>query len=328
MPSTALATISPPNALAALDAELALLDAALEDTLAASIAPSTTKVYVHDWTTFVGWCDAHGAKALPATPQTVARYLTDLARDHKPATIGQHMSAISSRHQAAGFEEPPTRSLLVRKAVSGIRRQLGVAPDAKQPVTAADVRAIVAGLPDSPHGKRDRALLLVGFAGAFRRSELVGIDVEHVEFVPEGMVILLPRSKTDQEGAGRKVGIPFGREPETCAVGALAAWLEASGIDSGPAFRAVDRHGRIGEGRLSARFVAAIVKAGVASIGRDPDAFAGHSLRAGHATAAALAGAHERDIMRQTGHRSVMMLRRYIRDGSLFRSNSAATIGL
>ena len=119
-----------------------------------------------------------------------------------------------------------------------------------------------------------------------------------------------------------------GHEPETCAVGALAAWLEASGIESGPVFRSVDRHGRIGTGRLSSRFVAEIVKTGVESVGRDPRAFAGHSLRAGHATAAALAGAHERDIMRQTGHRSVMMLRRYIRDGSLFRSNSAATIGL
>ena len=177
-------------------------------------------------------------------------------------------------------------------------------------------------------GQRDRALLLVGFAGAFRRSELVGIDVEHIEFVVEGMVILLSKSKTDQEGAGRKVGIPFGHNAATCPVGALTTWLEAAGIDSGPVFRPVGRGGNVGAGRLANRSVALLVKHYVETIGRDPRAFAGHSLRAGHATAAALAGVEERDIMRQTGHRSTAMLRRYIRDGSLFRSNSAAGLGL
>ena len=322
--STDLVLLEPPNTLA----ELAALDEELRDTLAASIAPATTRVYQHDWAMFERWTAAHGLESLPASPQTVARYLTDLARDHKPATIGQHMSAISAAHQAAGIEEPPTRSLLVRKTVSGIRRQLGVAPAAKAALTVADLRAVIAGLPDNLKGTRDRALLLVGFQSAFRRSELVGIDVEHIEFVAEGMVILLPRSKTDQIGEGRKVGIPFGHEPETCAVGATREWMEAAGITSGPLFRSVNRHGQVGAGRLGSRAVASVVKHYVAAIGRDPADFGGHSLRAGHATAAALAGARERDIMRQTGHHSVLMLRRYIRDGSLFRSNSAAAIGL
>jgi integrase len=329
MPSHDLVLLAPPNTLADLDAELAALDEALQDTLAASIAPATTKVYQHDWSMFERWTAAHGLPSLPASSTTVARYLTDLSKTHKPATIGQHMSAISAAHQAAGFEEPPTRSLLVRKTVSGIRRQLGVAPAAKTALAVADVRAIIRDrLRPGIIGQRDRALLLVGFQSAFRRSELVGIDVEHIEFVAEGMVILLPRSKTDQEGAGRKVGIPFGHEPETCAVGATREWMAAAGIDSGPLFRPVDRHGRVGSGRLCNHAVSLAVKHYVEAIGRDPRDFGAHSFRAGHATAAALAGCHERDIMRQTGHRSTAMLRRYIRDGSLFRSNSAAAIDL
>lgn len=313
----------------ALSSELAALDAALEDALAASIAPATTKVYQHDWSVFERWCGAHGLEALPASPTTVARYLTDFAATHAAATVTQHATAISAAHQAAGFEEPPTRSLLVRKTVSGLRRQQGVAQAGKAPLTVEDLRAILRGhLRPGLIGVRDRSLLLVGFAGAFRRSELVGIDVEHIEFVAEGMVVLLPRSKTDQEGVGRKVGIPFGIEPETCAVEATRAWMEAAGIATGPLFRPVDRHGRIGSGRLCNHAVSLVVKRSVEAIGRDPRDFGAHSLRSGHATAAARAGAHERDIMRQTGHRSVMMVRRYIREGSLFRSNSATTIGL
>ena len=327
---TALEKVEPPGQLAdELSIELQALDEALSDTLAASVAPATSNVYTRNWKRFQEWAAGHGLVFLPATPQTIARYLTDLAKDHAPSTLTQHVSAIAGAHKAAGYAEPPSRSLLVHKTLAGPRRQQGTAPDAKAPLTVADLRAIVSEhLHDSLKGQRDRALLLVGFAGAFRRSELVGIDVEHVEFVTEGMVVTLPRSKTDQEGAGRKVGIPFGHNTDTCPVGALAAWLEAAHIDSGAVFRAVDRRGRIAADRLADRSVALLVKHYTQAIGRDPRTFSGHSLRAGHATAAALAGVKERDIMRQTGHRSTAMLRRYIRDGSLFRSNSAAALGL
>jgi integrase len=327
---TALDKVEPPGQLAGeLSIELQALDEALSDTLAASVAPATSKVYARNWKRFEEWAAAHGLVSLPATPQTVARYLTDLARDHAPSTLTQHVSAIAGAHKAAGYADPPTRSLLVHKTLGGLRRQQGTAPDAKAPLTVTDLQAIVREhLPSGLKGTRDRALLLVGFAGAFRRSELVGIDVEHIEFVTEGMVVTLPRSKTDQEGAGRKVGIPFGHNADTCPVGALTAWLAAADIDSGPVFRPVDRCGHVGADRLADRSVALLVKHYVQAIGRDPRAFSGHSLRAGHATAAALAGVEERDIMRQTGHRSTAMLRRYIRDGSLFRSNSAAALGL
>jgi site-specific recombinase XerD len=268
-----------------------------------------------------------GLACLPAAPETVAYYLAALAETHKPATLTRRISAISQAHQAAGHESP-THSALVRKALAGIRREKGVAPDAKAPLTVADLRTIVRDhLPAGLKGTRDRALLLVGFAGAFRRSELAGIDAEHLEFVPEGMVVTLPRSKTDQEGAGREVGIPFGHE-ETCPVRALDAWLAAAGIEAGPAFRPVNRHGQAAAGRLSGRSVALVVKHYIAAIGKDPAAYAGHSLRSGHVTEAARQGVQERDIMEQTGHRSTATLRRYIHKGSLFRDNSAAALGL
>jgi integrase len=187
---------------------------------------------------------------------------------------------------------------------------------------------MVAALPPGSIGIRDRALLLVGFAGAFRRSELVGLNREDVEFVSEGLVTTLRRSKTDQEGHGRKVAVPFGSNLETCPVRALQAWLDISKIASGAIFHPINRHGRIQPGRLSGEAVAIVVKRYAAACGKDASHFAGHSLRAGLATQAAIAGVSERSIMNQTGHRSTAMVRRYIRDGSLFRDNAAGRVGL
>jgi integrase len=177
-------------------------------------------------------------------------------------------------------------------------------------------------------GARDRALVLLGFAGAFRRSELVGLDVADCAFGKDGLTITLRRSKTDQQGAGRKIGIPYGSNPETCPVRTVQAWIELAAIEDGPVFRSISRHGRVQPGRLSGIDVARVVKKLAERAGLDAVKYAGHSLRAGHATSAAIAGASERSIMNQTGHRSVQMVRRYIRDGSLFRENSAGKLGL
>jgi integrase len=212
---------------------------------------------------------------------------------------------------------------MVREVVKGLRRRVGVAQRQVSPIIVEHLRRIVEHLPDTPAGLRDRALLLVGFAGAFRRSELVSLDVADLGEQPVGLVINLRRSKTDQEGAGRKVGIPFGAELSLCPVRALRAWREAAQIDEGPLFRPVDKHGTALARRLSAHSVAVIVKRIAAVAGYDPRLFSGHSLRAGLATAAAAAGKSERAIMRQTGHRSEVMLRRYIRDGELFLENAA-----
>jgi len=187
---------------------------------------------------------------------------------------------------------------------------------------------MVEGAPDRLLGLRDRALLLLGFSGAFRRSELVALDVEDLEFTGDGLVVTQRRGKTDQEGVGRKIGIPFGGNPDTCPVRAVRKWLDAAAVMSGPVFRSVNRHGHVQPGRLSDKAVAIVVKRHAPAAGLDPLRYAGHSLRAGLATAAAAAGASERSIMNQTGHRSVPMVRKYIRDGQLFRENAAATVGL
>ena len=309
-------------------AEMHDLDERLRGYLAASMAPNTQRAYRSDWRHFEAWCAACGFVALPAAADTVAYYVTVFGVTHKPATLTRRVSAIAQAHAAAGLDSP-THSLLVRKALAGIRRERGTAPDAAAAVTVADLRAIVGEhLPAGLKGVRDRALLLVGFAGGFRRSELVAIDREHVEFPAEGVVIFLPRSKTDQEGQGRKVAIPYGAHEGTCPVRALAAWLAASGIEAGPVFRPVDRHGNVGAERLTGRSVALVVKHYMTLAGKDAAAYSGHSLRAGFVTAAAHGGALSRDIMRQTGHKSEAMVQRYIREANLFVANAAGTLGL
>jgi integrase len=178
-------------------------------------------------------------------------------------------------------------------------------------------------------GLRDRAVLSAGLAGGFRRSELVSLDVPDLAFQVEGLVVTIFKSKTDQEGQGRKVALPYGANPATCPVRTLRAWLDAAGIIEGPVFRAVNKAGRVAIDRLSDRTVATIVKASALRAGLDPATVSGHSLRAGLATAAAKAGKSERAIMKATGHKTEKMVRRYIRDASLFDDdNAAAGIGL
>jgi integrase len=195
-------------------------------------------------------------------------------------------------------------------------------------IADTDLRRMIAQLPETLIGVRDRAILLVGFAGAFRRSELVALNHDDVEFTRDGLVISIRRSKTDQEGAGRKIGIPYGSNPATCPVRSLQDWIECGDIKEGPLFRPINRHGQIAGRRLSGEAVAEIVKRYATKAGMNANQFAGHSLRSGLATSSAAAGASERAIMNQTGHRSVMTVRRYIRDGNLFRENAAAVVGL
>jgi integrase len=206
---------------------------------------------------------------------------------------------------------------------AGIRRTLGTAPHQARPILVDDLKAMLAALPDDLRGLRDRTLLLIGFAGGFRRSELVGLDVDDVTEEAEGLRVRIRRSKVDQEGAGREIGIVRGRHPLTDSVAALTAWREAAGITSGPIFREVDRGDRVGSERLSDRAVARIAKGAAERVGIDPSTVSGHSLRAGLATSAAAAGAPERTIMRTTGHRSEAMVRKYIRAGSIFTESAS-----
>ncbi len=293
----------------------------------ASKAENTLRGYHGDWRHFCSWCEAHGLSPLPALPETVAAYIAECAGRLKVGSIQRRLNAIAEAHKAVTLESP-THSPIVANTMKGIRRTLGTAPNQKAPTMTDDIRAMVDATDAGLIGIRDRALILLGFAGAFRRSELIGLDIEDCAFSKDGLTITLRRSKIDQQGAGRKIGIPYGANPETCPVRVLQDWIEQAAITGGPLFRSINRHGKLQPGRLSGQDVARIVKKLAERTKLDAGKYAGHSLRAGHATAAAIAGASERSIMNQTGHRSVQMVRRYIRDGSLFRENSAGKLGL
>lgn len=254
-------------------------------------APNTVRAYRADWADFTAWAESHSLQPLPAGLETVARYIAELvARGRKASTIQRRLSAISQAHDAAGHESP-ARHAAVRALWSGIRRTIGTVPESKAPVLVPELRAMVDVLPHTMAGLRDRALLLLGFAGGLRRSELVALDAEDVEQRREGFVITVRPPAVGRGGVVRKVVIPYGSHLATCPVRAVQAWLERSGIVSGPLFRRVTRGGRPQPGRLSDRAVALIVKRAAARGGLDPARYAGHSLRSGLAVTAAAAGA-------------------------------------
>ena len=292
-----------------------------------SKAENTLRGYRGDWKDFCGWCEVRELCPLPASPETVAGYIADCAGHLKVGSIQRRLNAIAEAHKAMGLESP-TSAGMVRNVLKGIRRTMGTAAVQKAAALTDDIRAMVSVTDAGLIGVRDRALILLGFAGAFRRSELVGLDVGDCEFGKDGLTITLRRSKTDQDGVGRKIGIPYGSNPETCPVRTVQGWMDESGITTGPLFRSITRHGKLRPGRLAGIDVARVVMKLAERAGLDAARYGGHSLRAGHATSAAIGGASERSIMNQTGHRSVQMVRRYIRTGSLFRENSAGKLGL
>jgi len=310
-----------------LAAQMAATADRARDYRAKAKAASTLAAYRSDWNDFTTWCMGRKLASLPAEPATVALYITDLADRCKPSTITRRLATISQAHQQAGHATPTTAPL-VRDVLQGIKREKGAAPSAKAAAVTAIIRAMTETVGDDLKGKRDRALILLGFAGAFRRGELVALTIADVQFMGDGLIVRLPHSKTDQEGMGETKGIPYGSTPSTCPVRALRAWLDASGIAAGPIFRPINRWGQVQPRQLTDHAVAVIVKQLAARAGYDPIAFSGHSLRAGLATAAAAAGVAYHVIKKQTGHKSDQVLQRYIRDGSLFRENAAAKVGL
>lgn len=298
----------------------------------AARARNTMRAYDADWRDFAAWCDSRQCPALPAEGQTLALYLTHLAADRglRPSTIQRRLVAINHLHEISGLPSP-TLHPAVRSVHAGIRRQHRTAPVSKAPLLVEQLRLLLdqAAVRTPPlRALRDRALLLTGFAGALRRSELVALRHADLEFVAEGLVLRIPTSKSDPEGRGQLIGIPFGHHSRTCPVRALAEWLERAAITEGPIFRPISRGGRLGHGPLNDHRVAQLIKELCAAAGLDPAPFAGHSLRSGFATTAARAGVHERAIMQQTRHISLATLRRYIHRGGLFSANAAAQLGL
>lgn len=328
--STALATISP--AAPALLARLELVVDQAQAFAAAARSPRTRAAYASEWATFAAWCSARHLQSLPTTPTVLALFLSDRASSGiKPSSLGVALAAVAAANRAAGVKpsDLPHRSTAVAEVWSGIRRTLGTAPRRVAPVAVDELRLMCDTLDDSMLiGIRDRAVLLVGFAGALRRSELVALNHADVAFTRAGVVVTLRRSKVDQEAAGTSIGLPYGGDVATCPVRTLRAWLDASDITEGALFRSVNRHGGTGS-RLSGRDVARIVQRTAAAAGLDATLYSGHSLRSGLATAAARAGKSDRSIMQQGRWAGRAMVDRYVRDARLLDGKNAASgIGL
>jgi site-specific recombinase XerD len=289
-------------------------------------AENTKRAYRSAWRDFETWCMAQGRRPLPATEETVVEYLTHLADSgQKLNTINVKRAAVSSAHVMAGAQDP-TKHGDVTALMKGIARTLAkigkTTPIKKEPVTLDALRAMLATLDtETIAGKRDKAILLIGYAGAFRRSELVNVNVEDVR-TNGHLVITLPTSKTDQEGQGLKKHIESLEDVTLCPVQAYREYLDAAGINSGPVFRRLDRNGHPTGHRLSAQSVALVIKQMARDAHLDWRSFSGHSLRAGFVTSAHLAGATEAGIMQQTGHKSRDTLQEYIRDAGVGARNA------
>jgi site-specific recombinase XerD len=313
---------------AASDSLIAALEAA-QRYVDMAMSKSTLKAYTSDFAHFHEWCRAQRLPSLPAKPSTVGAYCASMAESgHKISTITRRLAAIAMLHRDRDLSSPASLKFpLVGEVIRGIRREKGTRPEQKRALTTEELRKMVTALPNTPHGLRDRALLIIGFAGGFRRSELAAINFADVKDDDDGLTILIRRSKTDQEGEGRKIGIAYGSNRETCPVRAYRKWIAAAQITEGPVFRHF--HNRtMGTKAITDRVVALTVKKTAERAGIDAQSLAGHSLRSGLATTAARNGASEASIMRQTGHRSVQMVRRYIREGSLFHDNASGKLGL
>jgi integrase len=288
---------------------------------------STRRAYESDWKRFQEWCGRAGRSALPAEPDTVALYLTSVVTDRcAVASAARYSVAIAFKHREAGKPSPIGPE--VREVLAGARHKFGVAAaGAKEALTPAQLRAICRQLLDSGEasGVRDRALLVLGFATGLRRSELSALDLFDVSLLPKHrLIVRVRRGKTDQNGAGRDLGVFAGRRAETCPSRALREWLKVRGLAAGPLFTRFRGNGSRTMLRLSPGGVAGVLKAAVESIGLDPAKYGGHSLRAGCATAAYEGGAGDSAVMARTGHRSVMVMRRYLRSANLFALNPLA----
>jgi site-specific recombinase XerD len=306
-------------------------------------APATVRAYASDLADFEVWCrvEAGGLPAMPASPEAVALYASDLAaRGAKASTISRRLTAISVLHKSSGLESPSSDAR-VRDVYKGILREHGSYGEGAAPLLTPTIRRMILAMPRDTAARkksaaRDAAMLLLGYAGAFRRSELASLKVEDVEFVEDGATVLLRRSKTDRKGKGTKKAIPYGSHPETCPVRNLKRWLEVLSAEPDPAeeggitplFRPIDRHGNVKATAISDRSVCEVVKKRAQGAGLDRSRYSGHSLRAGLATAASAAGVPQKSIMDQGDWKSVQTLMRYVREGELFKNNAAASIGL
>ena len=298
--------------------------AAAEGYAKGSRSAATWRAYESDWKTFGAWCHSVERPALPATPATVALFVAAQAKlGIAPSTLGRRLAAIRLMHVGARFPSPHD-AIEVDEVMRGIRRAWKRPPAQKAPAVDDEIKRMVDAVePQTLKGLRDRALLLLGFAGAFRRSELVALDIDHLTAQDEGLSILIASSKTDQEGRGQTVAIPRVKDSPYCPVQAVADWLVAAAITAGPIFRRLHRGDAVGTSRLTDQSVALVLKALAGKVGLDPSRYAGHSLRSGFLTSAARNRASIFKMADQSRHKSLDVLRDYVRAGERFEDHAA-----
>tara|TARA_B110000438_G_C15776758_1_gene634383 strand:+ start:623 stop:1537 length:915 start_codon:yes stop_codon:yes gene_type:complete len=280
--------------------------------LKSSKAINTLRAYKADYKDFSLFCIKHGFKSMPTDPKIVSLYLTFLAQTSKFSTLKRRLASISVIHKLSGHYID-TKHPMITENLMGIKRAKGSFQKAKKPILINDLKLIINVIDKEKNEKsrfKNKALILVGFSGGFRRSELVAIDYEDLDFVTEGVKIFVKRSKTDQSGEGMTKGIPYFSNIDYCPVTSLKKWIEKSEIKSGKIFN------------MSDKSVALTIKKYTAIAGLDPKKYSGHSLRSGFATSTAEMGAEERSIMAMTGHKTTQMVRRYIQEASLFKNNA------
>lgn len=319
--SKELATLRPALAAVALEAA----EDAAAQYARGSRAASTWRAYESDWRIFAAWCHAVGEMSLPATPHTVALFLAAQARlGHAPSTLDRRRAAIRLMHVGAKVASPHD-ALEVDEVLRGIRRGWKRPPRQKAPAIDSEVQRLADAVESQTRqGLRDRALVLLGFAGALRRSELVALDVEQLKQRPEGLVLLIASSKTDQEGEGQTLAIPRVPDSLYCPVQAVLDWLVVAEIGSGALFRRMHRGDTLGSSRLTDQSVALVIKRLALRAELDPQRYAGHSLRSGFLTSAARAGANIFKMADQSRHKSLDVLREYVRDAERFDDHAGS----
>ncbi|MDC0416802.1 site-specific integrase [Candidatus Pelagibacter sp.] len=308
-----------------LTTDLKILHEATLENLKSSKANNTLRAYKSDFKDFGAFCSRHGLNSLPTKPKIVSLYLTHLSKNSKYSTLRRRLVSISMVHKLKGHYLDTKHPIIVENLM-GIRRVKGSIQKGKKPILINHLKLIINSINEQKTNEtkkfRNKAIILIGFGGGFRRTELISIDYEDLEFVPEGLKITLKKSKTDQFGEGMIKGLPYFNDENYCPVTNLKKWLEISNINSGPIFRRFSKGSNLTDNRLTDQSVVLLIKEHLRLAGIENKNFAGHSLRSGFATVAADSGADERSIMAMTGHKSTQMVRRYIREANIFKNNA------
>ena len=300
--------------------------------LQSSKSNNTVRAYKSDFKDFGLFCAQSGFKSLPSEPKVVSLYLTHLStRGIKMSTLKRRLVSIAVIHKIKGHYLDTKHPIIIEN-IMGIKRRKGVKQKGKKPLLINTLKLLINAIDEYKKEEiikfRDRSIILMGFAGGFRRNEIVSLDYEDLDFVAEGVKINLKKSKTDQFGEGSIKALPYLDNPQYCPVLSLKNWLEISKINLGPLFRRFSKGSKMTCNRLTDQTVALLIKKYLQLTGIDSRDYSGHSLRSGFATSAAESGAEERSIMTMTGHKSTEMVRRYIKEANLFKNNALNKIKL